>query len=202
MKLFFGILASYFLGSIPSAYLVTKGIKGIDIRTQGSGNVGATNVFRVVGRKWGIAVLIFDMFKGFFSAAILPLYFSWDSSQRFTFSILCGIASIAGHTWTVWLKFRGGKGVATSAGVFLGLTPLAAAGTLISWAFLFAWKRYVSLASLGAALIFPLLVFACYRHTESFGLLFPVSIALTGFIFYTHRKNIERLRKGTEKRLI
>lgn len=197
-----GILLSYLSGSIPTAYLVGRGTRRIDIRQHGSGNVGATNVFRVVGRKWGIAVLIFDMLKGVAAVDGIAPRFIHPSLGLFATALACGIAAILGHTWTPWLGFRGGKGVATSAGVFLALAPWAGLASLPLWGILFAWKRYVSLASLGTALVFPLWVVCFYGRTEHFPLLFTTSLGVPLFIFYTHRENIRRLREGTEKRLI
>ncbi len=195
MKFFAAIFLGYFLGSIPTAYLVGKRLRGIDIRQHGSGNVGATNVFRVIGKKWGIAVLLFDMLKGALAVSLI-------ARGSFIIALVGGIAAIAGHTWTPWLGFKGGKGVATSAGVFLALAPKAAVLSLGVWFLLFFWKRYVSLASLGTALLFPLWVGLFYRQTDYFTLLFPISLAVPVFIFYTHRENLRRLREGTEKRLL
>ena len=197
-----GLLLSYLLGSIPTAFLVGKKIKGIDIRQYGSGNVGATNVFRVVGRKWGIGVLVFDLFKGFIVAGWLPRFFVTSGAERFTAGLLFGIAAILGHTWSVWLKFRGGKGVATSAGVAMALVPLAASITVLTWVLIFTFTRYVSLASLIAACVFPLGVILLYRAAPFFATFLPICLGLTLFIFYTHRENIKRLKEGTEKRLI
>jgi len=195
MNVALGCLLGFLLGSLPTAFWVGKLVKGVDIRQQGSGNVGATNVFRVVGKKWGIAVMAIDMLKGFLAVWWLPDFFSSPS-------ILSGVAAIAGHTWTPWLRFRGGKGVATSAGVFLALAPRAALASLLVWGGIFYWKRYVSLASLGTSLSFPVWVFFFYRGSEGFNLLFSVSLLVPCFIFYTHRGNIRRLQKGEEKRLI
>lgn len=201
MTLFLGILLSYLVGSIPTGFLVGKWLKGIDIRRHGSGNVGATNVFRVVGKKWGIGVLIFDVLKGSIASVYLPRQIP-TGIDPFLTALIFGIASIVGHTWTVWLGFRGGKGVATSAGVFIGLAPKAACVALLIWFGLFAWKRFVSLASLITALSFPILVFSFYRNEDFFKVLSPISVGLTVFIFYTHRENIQRLCNGTEKKLI
>ena len=201
MKLLFGMLSSYLIGSIPTAYLVGKWTREIDIRKHGSGNVGATNVFRVVGKKWGVGVLLFDMLKGV--AVVLGIApFAFSALNPFVTMLVCGISAIIGHTWTVWLGFRGGKGVATSAGVFLALAPRAALVSLFLWAVLFAWKRYVSLASLGTALLFPLWVACFYGRSDDFWILCPISLGVPVFIFYTHRENIRRLREGTEKRLV
>lgn len=196
-----GILISYLLGSLPSGYLVGKWVAGVDIRREGSGNVGATNVFRVVGKGWGVGVFLFDLVKGLLAVTLIARWIP-ATFDLFFISLACGLATIVGHTWTIWLGFKGGKGVATSAGVFLGLAPLAAGTALLIWILLFIWKRYVSLASLGTAVIFPLLVFGFYRGEEFFVYLFPVSLTLAVFIGYTHRDNIQRLRKGEEKRLI
>ena len=195
-------VSGYFSGSIPTAYLIARSVKGIDIRKVGSGNAGATNVFRVVGKKWGIGVLIFDALKGAFAVCVLPILFPEVGLNPFMVSLAAGLSAIAGHTWSVWLRFRGGKGVATSAGVFIALAPKPALAALVFWALLFTWKRYVSLASLGTAACFPLWVLVFYSKTDRFPVLFPISLLLAAFIFYTHRGNIVRLRSGTEKRLL
>lgn len=202
MKLLLMMGLGYVLGSIPTGYLVGKKLKNIDIRKQGSGNVGATNVFRVVGKKWGIGVLVFDILKGFFAVRILPLFFEIQDLSPFVTSLVAGVAAVAGHTWTVWLGFRGGKGVATSLGVLLGLVPLTGGFGIAVWMVLFLWKRYVSLSSLGLALSLPLSAVLFYRQSEFFGLLLPLSLVLSAFIFYTHRENIHRLWTGQEKRLV
>ena len=190
---------SYFLGSLPTAYLVGKKVKGLDIRKHGSGNVGATNVFRVVGKGWGIAVLLLDAFKGALAVSLVPRLFS---DNFFLLSLLCGIGAILGHTWNLWLGFKGGKGVATSAGVFFALAPKAAAAALVVWVLVFTWKRYVSLASIITAAVFPVWVFLFYRKEEKFLFLFPISLLLFVFILCTHQGNIKRLREGAEKRLL
>jgi glycerol-3-phosphate acyltransferase PlsY len=176
--------------------------KDIDIRRYGSGNVGATNVFRTVGKKWGIAVLLIDMLKGVVSALLLSRLCGPVLSSAFITSLLAGMAAVAGHTWTPWLGFRGGKGVATSLGVLIALVPKAAVVGMLLWLVLFLWKRYVSLASLGMALSFPLLVLLFYRERDFYPFFFPISLFLACFLFFTHRGNIKRLREGTEKRLI
>jgi glycerol-3-phosphate acyltransferase PlsY len=202
MKLLLGLALSYLIGAIPTGYIVGRAVKGIDIRKQGSGNVGATNVFRVVGKEWGLGVLGFDILKGFLAVSVLAPDFSTSFLSPFLNSLLLGMAAIAGHTWTVWLGFRGGKGVATSLGVFLALAPRAVGLALVVWNLLFLWKRYVSLGSLGMAASFPVWVLVFYRREEYFLSLFLISLALVVFIFYTHRENIKRLREGTEKKLI
>ena len=202
VSLVVGTVLSFLVGSIPTAYLVGRFVCGMDIRKHGSGNVGATNVFRVVGKKWGIGVLAFDITKGFLAVSFFPTLITTGQVSYLMLQIIFGFAAIAGHTWTPWLGFRGGKGVATSASVFLALTLKAAVGSILVWTVIFYWKRYVSFASLLTALSFPLWVYFFYAKTESFALLFPISLFVPIFIFYTHRENIRRIIRGEEKRLL
>lgn len=202
MKIILGMALSYFIGSFPTAYVVAKAVQGIDIRKYGSGNVGATNIFRVVGKRWGIGVLIFDVLKGFATSSLVPLYFFSEALTPFTTALIFGLAAIGGHTWTLWLRFRGGKGVATSAGVFLALAPKAVSAAFLIWMILFWWKRYVSLASLGMVSSLPLWIAGFYGRTDHFGVLFLISLSLVPFSFYTHRENLRRLWEGKEKKLI
>ncbi len=198
----FWVLVAYLIGSIPTGYLVAKRVNGIDIREHGSGNVGATNVFRVVGKKWGILVLLFDMFKGWLVTAIIAstsnafLEMSLPIKQ-----FLFGAAAIAGHTWTPWLKLKGGKGVATACGALMGIFPFATILALLIWTAIFFIWRYVSLASIIAALSFPLLLIIFYRDVSSFGAIFLISLFLSGLLIYNHRSNIERLKNGQELKI-
>ena len=192
------IILAYFLGSIPFGLIIGRLVRGIDVRQHGSGNVGATNVFRVVGKKWGILVLALDALKGYAAVAI-PV---WANAQVAPpVLILTGIVAILGHSFSIWLKFKGGKGVATSLGVFLGL---AAYPTILAFAvflLVFMVSRIISISSLSAAIVFPIILFCVYRSEALFIWLFPVSLLLAAFIFYTHRANILRLAKGEEKKL-
>lgn len=201
VELALGALMSYLLGSIPTGYITAKFIRGIDIRDCGSGNIGATNVFRVVGKKWGVGVLAADMLKGLLAVIWVGRSLTAEIAPEFVNGVICGIAAIAGHTWTIWLKFRGGKGVATSLGVLFGLVPAAAGGAVLVWLAVLWWKHYVSLASLVMALSFPGWVLLFYRGYAFLGVLLPISLLLSCFIFYTHRSNIKRLRDGTEKKV-
>lgn len=196
------LLSAYLLGSVPFGLLIARGVKQIDIREHGSRNIGATNVFRVVGKKWGITVFILDALKGFTAANLPHLLLSSQPDNIAFLSLYCGIAAIVGHTFPVWLRFKGGKGVATSLGVFLGvaLTPTALA--FAGWILVFSLFRIISLASLAAAVIFPVLVIVFYTGEPIFKVLCPVSFLLGVFIFYTHRANIGRLLRGEEKRII
>ncbi|MDD5670641.1 MAG: glycerol-3-phosphate 1-O-acyltransferase PlsY [Candidatus Omnitrophica bacterium] len=192
------IILAYFLGSIPFGLIIGRLVRGIDVRQHGSGNVGATNVFRVVGKKWGILVLFLDALKGYAAVAV-PV---WTNAQVAPpVLMLTGIVAILGHSFSIWLKLKGGKGVATSLGVFLGL---AAYPTLLAFAvfiLVFMVSRIISISSLSAAIVFPIILFYVYRFEALFIWLFPVSILLAVFIFYTHRANILRLMKGEEKKL-
>ena len=196
--LFFSMLA-YLLGSIPFGLLVGFRAKGIDIRQYGSKNIGATNVFRVVGKQWGIAVFVLDAVKGYV-ACTLPVMFGIKNFPV-PFQLLLGVSAIAGHTFPVWLKFKGGKGVATSLGVFLAIAWVPTLITFGIWLLALAWFHIISIASLLAAFIFPLMVTWYYWNTAGLKCLLPISLALTLFIFHTHRSNIQRLRAGTEKKL-
>lgn len=193
----------YLLGSCPNGYLVSRA-RGIDIRQHGSGNIGATNVLRVLGKKWGYLVFALDALKGF---AAVRIAFAIGSAsligdtQRDLVGIVAGLACILGHTFPVWLGFRGGKGVATSAGVLLGLMPIAVFSVLAVWLLLFQITKYVSVASIGAALALPLFVIAYLRFGMLTGAsLLPFSILIGGVVVWRHRSNMQRLLQGKEQR--
>ncbi len=193
----------YLLGSCPNGYLVSRA-RGIDIRQHGSGNIGATNVLRVLGKKWGYLVFALDALKGFVAVRLafaIAAATVIGTAQRELLGIASGLACILGHTFPVWLRFRGGKGVATSAGVLLGLMPVAVFSVLAVWIILFKITRYVSVASIGAAVALPLFVIAYHR----FGLLrgatlLPFSILIAGVVVWRHRSNLQRLLQGKEQR--
>jgi glycerol-3-phosphate acyltransferase PlsY len=202
-------ISAYLLGSIPTGYLVARA-KGIDIRTIGSGNIGATNAMRVLGKPAGIFVLLVDAAKGFaachFGAFIYSRLCEWhapsDSIVLFSpeeierFAIIAGIFVVLGHNFTCWLGFKGGKGVATSAGVFFALAPLALGIALGIWIIVLALSRYVSLASLTAAVALPATVWL----TPNSLTLRIVTTALGLLAIVKHKSNIERLFNGTELR--
>jgi glycerol-3-phosphate acyltransferase PlsY len=194
------IVGSYLLGSIPAAYIAGKA-KGVDLRKHGSGNLGATNVMRVLGTKIGLAVFLFDMAKGAAPVYFFPKWLTASgglSIDPVIFAILCGIAAIMGHVRPIYLKFgKGGKGVATAAGVFLALAPLQTLLALLVFAVVLLASGYVSLGSLTSATVLPILLAATVGiHSP----LFPISIAVAFFVFWTHRANIARLRAGEEHR--
>ena len=192
------IITAYLLGSIPFGLITGFRVKGLDIREHGSKNIGATNVFRVVGKKWGIAVFILDAVKGY-AACSLPFIFGKELTVPF--QLIMGISAILGHSFPVWLKFKGGKGVATSLGVFLAIAWLPTLITFGIWIICFTLTHVISISSLVAALAFPAMIFLYYIGTPDLKFLLPISLALAAFIFYTHRTNIQRLRQGAEKKL-
>jgi len=195
-------VAAYLLGSIPTGYLVAKA-RGIDIRTVGSGNIGATNVFRYLGVPAGIFVLLADAAKGWAAVEIVGKFMpQWAqlnvSSQSLEwFRIIGGFGAIIGHNYTCWLQFKGGKGIATSAGVLLALVPLALLIILGVWVVVFALSRYVSLASIAAALTLP---FAAWLTHQSFTIVIITSL-MAALAIYKHKGNIKRLMSGTENRV-
>jgi glycerol-3-phosphate acyltransferase PlsY len=196
------VVVSYLLGSIPAAYLAGRS-HGIDLRKHGSGNLGATNVIRVLGTKIGLLVFAFDMAKGGVPVALFPRWVPTSAMPLHDptiFAIVCGVAAIFGHVRPIYLKFgRGGKGVATAAGVFLALAPIQTLLTLVIFAVVMLSSGFVSLGSLISAVMLPVLIAA----TPSIGVrspLFVVSVLLAAFVFWTHRANISRLRKGEEHR--
>jgi glycerol-3-phosphate acyltransferase PlsY len=196
------LLFSYLIGSIPAGYIVGR-FAGIDIRRVGSGNIGATNVVRVLGKKYGYPVFAFDFLKGFLAVAIsLAVYDRAPAIlNRDLCGILSGICSVLGHSFPVWLQFKGGKGVATSAGVIVALMPLAALIVGIVWVATFAISRYVSLASILAAVAMPIaaafLLWAGQIRTLA---LVYFALVLAVLVVVRHRTNLSRLFQGTEPR--
>lgn len=198
----FGVALSFFIGSLPFSYWIVKWTKGKDIRLSGSGNVGATNVFRTEGKALGFTALFLDIFKGFVAVIFIPLLFGApDFMESFLYRACLGMAAIFGHTWTPFLNWKGGKGVATSAGVFLGLLPVPFFIALCIFLSVFLITRIISVGSLAAAAAFPLAVIVTQNDKPYFWTAFIICSALAGFIFYTHRSNIKRLIKGEEKKL-
>jgi glycerol-3-phosphate acyltransferase PlsY len=188
------LMASYFVGAIPTSYLAGRLFRGIDLREHGSKNLGATNVYRTLGWKYAIPVGLFDIAKG----AVPVLVFAPRVSDSQVFALGCGIAAILGHVFSVFVRFRGGKGVATAAGVMLGLTPLALGVAALTWLLIVALSGYVSLASIAAAAVFPVAVYALERLERPEILWLDILVAAA--IVWLHRANIRRLLDGTESR--
>jgi len=192
------LLSSYLVGSIPIGYLMVKALKGLDIRQFGSGNVGATNVIRVLGKGPGILTLVLDVSKGLLAVLIIaPLIAKYLPASRSELQLGCGIAAICGHNWTCFLRFKGGKGIATSAGVFLGLAPIVMLCLLGIWGIMAFLTRYVSAASIVTSMALPILLYVFNR---------PIEWVIAGFVLswvsiIKHRSNIKRLLNGTEHRI-
>ena len=187
--------AGYLCGSIPFGLLLGKLFGAADVRKAGSGNIGATNVARTVGPVAGILTLLLDAAKGAAPVWLAHHYFP----DHATFQIFAGLGALAGHCFPVWLKFRGGKGVATAAGVFLVLCPLAALGALLVFTLVVSFWRYVSLASISAAAAMPLLIYFLWAPHYAPPLSITLgSLAAAVLIVYKHDANIQRLVEGTE----
>lgn len=182
-------LASYLIGALPHSYLAGR-LRGIDLREHGSGNLGATNAFRVLGARWAAPVMALDIAKGFLPTYAFPALVGGGTAWALVF----GVAAILGHVFPVYMRFRGGKGVATGAGVFLALAPAAVVLGLLVWSLVVAATRTVSLGSIAAALALPLLVWWLYGR----GLVLAVAVSLAVFVLFTHRTNIRRLLRGEE----
>jgi acyl phosphate:glycerol-3-phosphate acyltransferase len=193
-------VAAYLLGSIPTGFLVGRA-KGVDIRTVGSKNMGATNVFRTLGKGPGILVLVVDGLKGFAAVAwltpVIITFFNVPDDQVHTLRVVAGISAVLGHNYTCWLAFKGGKGIATTAGAYFALAPLSVGIALVVWIILFFATRYVSVASIGAAVALPAAVWI----TQPSLLLSLVTTGLGAMAIYKHKANIQRLIAGTENRI-
>ncbi len=188
------LLASYLVGAIPTSHLLSRLFAGIDLRQHGSGNLGATNLYRVLGWKYAIPAAIVDIAKG----AIPVLVFAAQVSNSQLFALACGVAAILGHVFSVFVGFKGGKGVATAAGVMLGLAPLALTVAAVVWAVLVRVTGYVSVASIAAAAVLPVAVYLLEDSTSP--ALVWIATAIAGGVIILHRRNIQRLLKGTENR--
>lgn len=193
------LAGGYLLGSIPASFLIARAF-GVDIRTVGSGNVGATNVLRALGPKAGVPAMLCDALKGtlavWLARALVP------TGGRFgplVFPLACGVAAVLGHSFTIWLRFRGGKGVATGAGMFAALAPLPLALSVVTFVAIVAATRYVSLASMVSAVL--LNGFILFLMPGSAVPLCSIAVPLALFICWRHRDNIRRLMDGTESKL-
>jgi glycerol-3-phosphate acyltransferase PlsY len=185
------LLAAYLIGAFPSSYVVARLARGIDLRQHGSGNLGATNAFRVLGWKAATPVFILDILKGWFPA----FYFHrWDGVDDWRWALAYGAAAIVGHVFSVYVRFKGGKGVATGSGVFLALAPGAVLVGLVIWLTLLSITRIVSIASIVAAASLPVAVWLLDARFEVLAL----ALALSLFVIYAHRANIRRLMRGEE----
>ncbi len=209
------LLISYIVGSIPTSIIATKFAKAGDIRSFGSGNAGGTNVLRMLGWKVGLAVILFDLFKGVVATYYTPQIF-WDPNplpfnnttpfaDYTVVQILCGVAAVFGHIWTLFAGFKGGKGVATGAGMVLGLAPVEFIVALLVFILVFVSWRYVSLGSISAAMAIPVTMFVRENiflvDIRGYHTLVYFAIGVSLLIIFTHRQNIKRLLAGTENKL-
>ncbi len=193
------IIISYLLGSIPTSYIFGKIFKGVDIREHGSGNVGATNVYRVIGKLPGLIVLALDIVKGLLPVTLFSAYLlnRGVNTDRETLQVLMGAAVIAGHIWPIFLRFKGGKGVATAAGVILGIDARILIFALIVWITIFVITHYISASSVTSALSVPI-IFALFGASAKV-VIFAAAISLV--IISSHKPNIQRLLRGEEKKI-
>jgi acyl phosphate:glycerol-3-phosphate acyltransferase len=192
---------AYLLGSIPFGLILVRLVRGEDVRLSGSGNIGATNVARTGGAKLGVVTLLLDALKGYVGVAFaIGLSHSETAIDSGLAAALAALCAILGHVFPVWLKFRGGKGVATAVGAFLGLAPRAVLVVLAIFLIVVAIFRYVSLGSIVAAAVFPVLAYFLYRSTSTMADLL-VMFAASFLIILKHKANIRRLLNGAESRL-
>jgi acyl phosphate:glycerol-3-phosphate acyltransferase len=198
MRVLILLIISYVIGGIPFGYIVARLVRGLDIRQHGSGNIGATNVVRVIGKKWGIFVFFLDLLKGVSAPALMAVYGSLESSLI----IICSIVVVCGHNWTIFLKFKGGKGVATSLGAVIAMSLIfphlwiSLVVSLLVWLVIFYGFRYVSLASLTASGVFCGVSFILQVPWE----IKIFSIILLGFIAIRHKANIAGLLSHSERK--
>ncbi len=189
------VLVSYVLGATPTSYVVGKAFHGIDLRTEGSGNLGATNTFRVLGWKAALPVMVVDVAKGWLPAWLFP---QMDGSEIWSLAVAYGAAAIVGHVYSFWVGFKGGKGIATSGGVYLALAPIVVLLGLLVWLVVVFRTRIVSLGSILAAIAVALGVFILPHGGGA--TLQGFSVALAIFVIWAHRSNIRRLARGEENR--
>ncbi|MEO7801769.1 MAG: glycerol-3-phosphate 1-O-acyltransferase PlsY [Ginsengibacter sp.] len=201
MKEAISIILAYLIGSIPTALIISRKYFGIDIRDYGSGNMGATNSFRVLGAHFGTIVMIADMLKGIFAVALYNFFphYLHNELDRTNFMIGLGLAAVVGHIFPVWANFKGGKGVATLFGMILAIQPIVAASCVGVFLLVFYLTRYVSLSSILAGIALPICVLWIYNEKELYYRVFAVAVAM--LIVLTHQKNISRLLKGNESRV-
>jgi len=200
LSLILSTIASYMIGSFPTSFILARFFKGIDIRTVGSKNAGATNVFRTVGKIPALITLIVDILKGVLVVTVIAS-FSYQFTKGLDYDFyrcLLGFSVVSGHIWSIFLKFKGGKGVATTLGVAMGIAPLVLLPSIVIWVIVFAATNFVSLASIIALISFP--VIACFFHKSIYIIL--LSVILCMISIYKHKSNILRLSKGEESKII
>ena len=196
------LILAYLIGSIPTAVWVSNWVFGIDIREHGSGNAGATNAFRVLGKKAGCGVMLVDMLKGFLAVKLALLSVLVPLSEPFVnLQIFLGLAAVVGHIFPIWADFRGGKGIATLFGMILSIHPIVALCLVVVFMLMLVLTRYVSLSSIVASIAFPLLLLSIFNaHAQELSYrLFAIATAF--LVVLTHHKNISRLISGNENKV-
>ena len=201
MKEFLLIITAYLIGSIPTALLISRKYFGIDIREYGSGNMGATNAFRILGSKFGTIIMVLDVLKGMLAVGLfylLPFYVS-NEFERTNFMIALGLSAVIGHIFPVFADFKGGKGVATLLGMILAIQPYVALTCIGVFLIVLFLTRYVSLSSILGAVMLPICVLWIWNEDELTYRIFALLVAI--MVIITHQKNITRLIKGAENRV-
>lgn len=213
LNLFFVIILSYLVGSIPTSIVISKLVRGIDIRNYGSGNAGGSNVFRVLGWKWGILTILLDALKGAIAVIVVARFYldSFPFSNVTPFDdftlvqIICGVSAVIGHVWTLFAGFKGGKGIATGLGVLIMIVTIDMALALGIFFLVVGISRYISLGSLAAAVAVPVIMVIRENvfgvDIQGYHTILPFAILLALFVIYTHRSNIERLLQGSERKI-
>ncbi len=194
--MFFYLAISYFIGSLPTGFIAGKWLKGIDIREVGSGSTGATNVLRHVGKRAALIVFILDVLKG-----VTPILLAKHLLLSPTWQIISGIAALSGHIWPIWLKWKGGKAVATGLGVFLGISWQVGLASLGIFLTVLSLSKTVSLSSISAAISLPLLMFLSFQSTGFSSAYLFVSVAAMFLVLWRHKSNIQRLKSGKEPKI-
>jgi glycerol-3-phosphate acyltransferase PlsY len=203
MKELLLIIVAYLIGSVPTALIISKNFFGVDIRDYGSGNMGATNTFRVLGSRYGTVVMILDILKGAVAVGLynfLPYYFGSENElQRTNFMIGLGLSAVLGHIFPIWANFKGGKGVATLFGMILAIQPIVALSCVGVFLLVLYITRYVSLSSILASIFLPVCVLWIWNEHETLYRIFALIVAL--LVIFTHQKNIGRILRGVESRV-
>jgi glycerol-3-phosphate acyltransferase PlsY len=201
MKEFLLIAIAYFIGSLPTAVLISKAFFGIDIREYGSGNSGATNTFRILGARWGTLVMIVDVIKGVAATSLYILlpYYLTSELDRTNFMVGLGLAAVVGHIFPIWADFRGGKGVATLFGMILAIQPIVAVCCVGVFLLVLYLTRFVSLSSILASIAFAVFILVIFNEKELLYRAFAIGVAL--LVILTHQKNISRLLRGSESKV-
>lgn len=213
LNFFVIIILSYLVGSIPTSIILSKLVKGIDIREHGSGNAGGSNVFRVMGWKYGVLTIILDALKGAVAVVLIArLYlgsFPFPNATPFDdftlVQIIAGVAAVLGHIWTVFAGFKGGKGIATALGFLITIITVDMLVALAVFAMVVGYSKYISLGSITAAFSIPVILFVrenlFHAHIQGYGTILPFAIAMALLVLYTHRANVVRLLNGKENRI-